>query len=346
MRPVSPALGALTLSLLFTSPVLAGDDGPAPVEKGKRPAEEGPAPVDKTRTTEEPAAETAPAPSAPAPKKIPTNRLYLTSRNSLRLNPIGLQTENTLLFQHRLMDSDSALFNNTFVNGGLYSRVTPAFGTIGGIVGIQPIALLRIDGGAEVNSYFGTFDQILSWDDPAADYSDDTLNALGEAGENAPTGGWHAFLRPTFQIKGGPIAIRSAFSLEYWNLKLPDGDTLFYDFTGDMLTPNQGWTVFNDTDVLYFTPKKFVIGARYSRVAPRYEDKHYGDGTNEGVNNTQQRVGLIGVLPVGKKPQYSGFHSQALIVILSYYVQHTYRSDAPIPYFAFVYSFTSDFLKH
>ena len=86
----------------------------------------------------------------------PDAKLYLYSQNVLRGNPIGLQSQNQFMYQKRLMDSESVLFKNTFVEFGALNRISPAFITGGVGINIQPIALFKLNLGIEALKYFGT----------------------------------------------------------------------------------------------------------------------------------------------------------------------------------------------
>ncbi len=88
MKPphVMPSLVALSLCLGVAAPVLAQ---PAPTP-------------DAPLTPPIPVPAPTPAPLAP----IPNVRLYLSSLSLVRYNPLGLETQNRLVLQKRLFDSE------------------------------------------------------------------------------------------------------------------------------------------------------------------------------------------------------------------------------------------------
>lgn len=276
----------------------------------------------------------APAQGADDP---PDKRLYLYSQNVLRGNPIGLQSQNQFMFQKRLMDSESPLFNSTFIEVGALNRISPAFITGGVGVNIKPIALLQLNLGVEAIQYFGGFDQILSFDTPDQDYSDATQEARSEAGENYATNGVRAFGKLRFQVKVKKIALINEVGMEHWNLNLTDGGKYFYEFTTDVLAPANGWMLTNDINLLYFV-KFGAIGLRHSLVKPFYEDP------TEGLGNPHQRGGLVAIIPL--KDKEGGISKPQLLAIANVYINHRYRdfstADTPLPYVLLGFRFNWD----
>ena len=86
----------------------------------------------------------------------PQNRLYLASLTIMRYNPLGLETQNRLMYSRRLADSTSPLFRDTFFAMGLMTKLNPAYLKVGPLIDFQPIGIFNLRLGYEYLRYFGT----------------------------------------------------------------------------------------------------------------------------------------------------------------------------------------------
>lgn len=277
---------------------------------------------------------------ADAPPAPPEKRIYWSSLNLIRLNPLGLETQNRFMAHKRLMQSESALFRDTFAAGGLSLKLNPAYLKVGPLVDIQPIALFNLRGGYEFLYYFGTLGYLQSAPTAADPYDDETRGDDLHKPEAYSTTGHHAFVEPTFQIKVKNVAFKSKFAFEYWNMNLKEGDTVFYDATLDTWVPGNGLVTANDTDLLYLSGP-LVVGLRMSGVWPGYTDTELGGAT--GVDNSHLRVGPLLAYTFAKK-EGKKYRRPALLANVAWYVDHRHRQGA-MPYILVAYSFTSDFLN-
>jgi hypothetical protein len=280
-------------------------------------------------------------PAAPAPAPIPLNRIYLASLTLVRYNPLGLEIQNRLVFQHRLQDSESLLRRDTFASVAASLKLNPSYLKVGPIVELQPFTVLNVRAGYEVLEYFGSQGNLRSYPDATRDYSDDARK-LTKA-EAYSTSGHHLYVEPMVQARVGSIAVRSKLAIEYWSMSLQGGDRVFYDATLDTLVPGQGWVVANDTDLLYMAGR-LVVGARFSGVWPRYDKDELGGG-GEPVGfggNSHMRLGPIAAFSFTTR-EYSSFNKPTLLAIAGWYLDHRSREGA-LPYLLLGFSFSSDFL--
>jgi hypothetical protein len=341
-RTTALGLSAL-LALTFTATATTSAAEGEPASTVEPAAASAPS-VASTPGAENAAAAPAPATGTAHPA-IPRNRLYLADLTLIRYNPLGLETQNRLVFQHRLMDSESTLFRDTFASGAISLKLNPAYLKVGPIVELQPVAVLNLRAGYEFVKYFGGFGYLQSYADPSQDYSDAARAAGEEAGLNYATAGHHVFFEPTLQAKVKKIAVRSKLAIESWNVSLRDGDTVFYDATLDTLVPAKGMVIANDTDLLYVSGKALTVGLRFSGVWPKYsETERVGGAAGSGFEPpSHQRLGPILAWSFNGR-DYSSFNKPTLLVITGWYLNHANRGGA-LPYILVGFSFTSDLLK-
>ncbi|MCU0846132.1 MAG: hypothetical protein MUC76_14560 [Spirochaetes bacterium] len=256
----------------------------------------------------------------------PQNRLYLASLSIVRVNPLGLETQNRLMFARRLAESTSPLFRDTFFAGGLSTKLNPAYLKIGPLIDFQPIGIFNLRLGYEYLRYFGTMGYLQSAPDADVNFSDDARKDTED--DAYSTGGHHFFAEPTLQMKVGKIAVRSKFAFEYWDLDLEEDDEYFYDATLDTLVPDKKMLWSNDSDLLYMSGQ-LTLGVRYSAVFPGNDLQH-------------MRVGPLLAWSFHTR-DYSSFNKPTLLMILGWYFKHPDRVGA-VPYVLVGFSFSSDLM--
>lgn len=274
-------------------------------------------------------------------QNVEPHRLYYESLSAIRLNPIGLLERASLYYRYRLIDApaDSLLFGNTWVGVGPTAAVSPAFGRAGVDMRLEPIALIRVIGRVEGIYFFGTFDQVLSWDSTDVDYSDGAMDALGAAGQHYGTMGWQAMLETRLQAKVGPIAARSTHAFYRTRVDVTEGDIAYYDQTLDILMPADGWAMANDTDLLYVGVDRWTLGLRYSFVHAMH-----GDGSS--ADAFTQRAGPLIARKLGEDKR--GVSNKTVYTLLQWHLVHPYRagqeSSQAYPMIVVGYGFSGDLL--
>lgn len=262
-----------------------------------------------------------------AEQELPKSRLYLASLTAARYHPIGLETQNRLMYSHMLYESESMIMRDNFFKAGPSLKLNPAYLKVGPLIDLQPIAILHLRLGYEFVYYFGTFGYLQSYPDPDSDYSDKERKKTNH--ESYDTKGHHLFAETTLQMRISHFVARSKFSFAYWNVDLTDDHGYFYDATLDTLIPNKKFMWTNDTDLL-FMRKNLVVGVRYSGVFPLTEAGH-------------QRIGPIFAWSFHTR-DYTRFNRPTLLCILGWYVEHQNRVGG-IPYVLVGFSFSTDFLS-
>lgn len=268
------------------------------------------------------------------------DRLYYTNATFVRVNPLGLVDQFKVGWRRRLSEKDSLLFRDTYWFTGLNVMATPAYSRVGLYSEAQILAVLRVF--AEVNGvgYFGTFDQVMSWDDPNAKFSDQTIAALGETGDFAATTGWVLNAGGTVRGAVGPVVLRSTAQVTRYDLALPDGDVVFYDQFWDRLAPDKGWMVLNDLDVLVLAGKA-RIGARHT-----FTDQLGGGGTDGGL--AQHRLGPLLAYQFHDKKKGTRFNQPTAFLLCQWWLKHPYRAgqEQPqgLPLLALGFAFNGDLI--
>lgn len=343
--------GAALMTLALTITPASAQEGDTPAEKPAAEASAAEQPAAETPAAEKPAAET-PAPETPAaeaPAGDPPAaeaagpgpvRWTLSHLDVIRLNPLGLETQNRVLYQRKLQESDSILFANTYGAAGASLKLNPAFLKVGPVFEFQPIAVFHLRVAYEFMQFFGTFDYVQSYAEPTdpEGYADD--NRADNGDQAYVTNGHHVYIEPTLQAKVGSVAIRSKFAFEWWQMDIEDGDTVWYDATLDTYVPGDGFVVTNDTDVLYLAGD-IIAGARLSWVNPIYRDDHFVDGMPDDFDGMSHlRVGPLGVYTISERKGPVPV-SHKVLANVSWYLSHPNREGA-MPYILLGYAYNRD----
>lgn len=302
-------------------------------------------------------------PDAPPPSEW---RLMLSDLTVFRLNPLGLETRGRFGLQKRLYYSEKAVAKNNFGFFGLYPKLNPASAQLGVGGELQPLSILNLRTYAEVQQYFGTFGYLQSFSSADGNYSDHNLDELENDAATEPQKAkmFHFSIAPLLQVKlaKNKIALRSLTQLDYWDFDVRAGDSSAYEATFDTLLPDKGWTLSMDNDLLYTGAQNLAVGLRHSWVRPFYKERHFASAAEfEAYDNDNEhhRLGLF-LAKTFRDDGPSKFNKPTLILIVSWYLKHKYRTGEPdtiptgftsedytsraVPYFLIGFAFESDFL--
>lgn len=276
---------------------------------------------------------------------MPERRVFFTTLNVVRYNPLGLESQNRLVYQKRLFDSPSLLLRDTYASAAASLKVSPAFFKLGPVVEFQPLAVFNLRAGYEYVQYFGTFGSVQSYPDSFQNYADDVRDVTKDAAYG--TSGHHFFLEPMLQAKVKSVALRTKLAIEYWNVNLHDGGprSTFYEPTLDTLVPGKGWVLANDTDLLWLAGK-WTLGARLSAVWPRYNDNANAVEPLPGQRlptNKHVRVGPLVAYSFDTHP--GGVMTKPTVLLIAgWYLNHENRTSA-MPYLLGGFSFSTELLS-
>lgn len=303
---------------------------------------------------------TSTAPVSPTSTSPPEHQLVLRSTNVFRYNPLGLISDNQLTFRRLLYRADdNVLLRDNFMGAGFTPQVSAAFARVGALVEVQPLSILRLWANFEVVGYFSTFGLFQSFDSPDADFRDSVISARGQLpdgdpAKNYPTWGSQLTLGMDLQLKVGPVAARNLLRLVRGSYQLRDGDTVYYDQFYDVLAPNNGLYLNNDTDLLYVSDFGLVAGLRMNVTQPFYGPEHLpvGErwtGPTDHDNGPTLRAGPLISYTFFDDPT-ALFNKPTIIVVGNWWVAHRYRTgvdvNQAVPYFVIGFQMTTDLLPH
>jgi hypothetical protein len=270
------------------------------------------------------------------PPPIPAHRIVYDNLVGARLNPLGLEDQFNLAYRARLYASDSlALRDNAFAVG-LSPTLSPSISRFGGHVEIRPLTLLSLSAGFYQVGYLGPFGILQSFPDATYDYSDSVLSERKDAGLHYPTNGYEVQLRGVALAKFGPVAVRSDTNAYYTDVKLRDGDTVYYHQRTDLLMPDKGWGLTSDEDVAYVSDFGLVAGARYS-VGHAFVD---GEGPGSIM-----RLGPLLAYTFFDEPGTS-FNKPTILGLFQWWLIHPSRTGQDVtqalPYIALAFRFEGE----
>lgn len=289
----------------------------------------------------------------------PLHRLVHRNLFALRLNPLGLLYEGRFVYRIRLYESDSMALRDNFIGVGLTPIASPAFIRAGAYVEVQPLTVLGFWASYTFVQYFGTFNLFQSFPSARSNFSDAEIARLGQL-EKGPGGGGEYLTNGSeltfgadFQVKVTDIVLRARARLVRADMRLRDGDTVFYDQFYDVMVPNRGWYFTGDIDVLYQTPnKRLVAGGRYTATLPFYDARHFAAGEDPTANNNMHRVGPFAGYTF-KIDDGAAFNNPTVFVLVQWWLQNRNRTGTAnnpdgvtqaLPLIGVGFQMTGDFL--
>jgi hypothetical protein len=186
-----------------------------------------------------------------------------------RYNPIGLDAQGSLAFQHPIGESDDLLLKTRFWSIQATGTYNPAEWSGSVAAEIEPIAVFQLRGLVEYRGYAGGFGELLSYDDVLAPIDDSSLQAAADLGLHYAT--WRTTLRlePKLRAAVGPIGIQNVFGINYGYVAVRDPThDVYYDPAQDLLMPANGLTFSNQFSVVYLGGP-VTAGGLYDFIAPR-----------------------------------------------------------------------------
>lgn len=288
-----------------------------------------------------------PAVVVPRREDAPTRvipRLHTVYRVGIaaRVNPTGLFTNLSFQLRYRLYDSASPVLKDNFIGVGPVAFLSPAILRGGLGVEFQPFSMLQLSASYEGMRWLGNFNYLQSFPSPNADASDRRLAELGAEGTNYATSGSLLTLAALLQFKLGPVAVRTNPRLFHFDLRLREGDRVFYEPVVDVVAPNGGWVATNDADVLYLAGR-LTLGLRYTATGGLYRPQDYPAGeADTGLNPTIHRVGPMISYTFHDEPDRL-FNAPTLVLISQWFLSHRYRTGVEVsqamPWVAIAFQF-------
>ncbi len=293
------------------------------------------------------------------PRGLQRHRLVYKNLTAARYNPLGLINEFTFGWRMQLVNKNTTLFKDSYMALKAHTFLTPAFGRVGPMFELQPLAVLNLQVIYSAVGYFKTFDQLQSLQSPAADYADSDLEKSTD--RSYPGLGHMVTLSALLQAKVGRVALRDNPKFYYAAFDLKSdpvsgrADTVYYDQTLDILQPNQSWTTTNDLDLLYLFDFGLRVGARYTYTHAFYRDSMYLPGESTKNRNDTHRVGpaILYAPPKwrAKAAKRTGlsrkrWYNPTAFMLVQWWAKHRWRAgqdvSAGVPYFLIGFTFEGD----
>lgn len=212
-------------------------------------------------------------------------KLFLTSTTSFRGAPtLGASQGFDLNFRYYYSDSDSMLFKNNFVGGGIGDAVSPATNASYGFIEVEPIAVFNLKVQYEYLQYFGAFSAMFLFPDGNADYSDERLKDMQDNDKAVWGTGTHLSVKPTFQAMYKRIVLMDTLSFDWYDLN-KDHDLFFYMPDEDLLSQTKDYIFSNSAigGVIVWKKsdeKMMILGSRhvYYRIESTGRERQELDG--------------------------------------------------------------------
>lgn len=282
------------------------------------------------------------------------HRLYYQSLSILRLNPLGLITRAQLGYMYKLWGNPKVdptaplgekIKQNTYLKIAANTQLSPGFLRPGIVLEAVPLALIRLSARVEQHTYWGAFNLVSSFPSASADHDEDALDDA----ESYGTTGWSARFDARLQVKLGKIAVRSELRAEYASIDLEDDAPVWYEPILDTLVANNGWSLINETDLLYFVDDAWIIGARYTYTKALFEDDAFlpGEDPASAANNAvMHRVGPAIIWRLDNQKTGTRFNQPTVFLITQFWLKHASRTGQQVtqayPYTLVGFAFNGD----
>jgi hypothetical protein len=324
-------------------------EAPSEITPAEEPAAEEPAVEEKpvegptNEDVEPPKPNTHEARPAEEKLQIPVDigdkhSITYTSLLAPRVNPLGLEERLWIGYQYRLYKKTGDIWRGSNIGIFLRPILSPAIGLIGPTVQFQPLAVLRFRATWSFVGWLGTFDYMQSYQSPHDDFSDTRLDEQTLKGENYATIGHQTELELLFQVRFKQVILRNTLTADYNSMKLRGDDDVYYDIRIDAMVPNNGWVVFNDTDLMWAQdfkgPRKATLlaGARATVIKSFYPDSVYepGDPMSD-PNGPIFRLGPnLGYIFYDRPDVRPRFNRPTLLLIPQWNILHRWRNGRDV----------------
>ncbi len=155
--------------------------------------------------------------------------LYIGETVAVTGWPTGAFADTTVQAQTPVWRSDSVLFQDSFLGGGMRMGVSPAFVEVGPSILFKPIAIMDLKVEATHTSYFIERFGLLGYEQPGGELSK-LQKAAFDDGDRFTGESWTALVQPTFYIQVGPIVGMSSWTYSWIRVKRPAAEPDPYVF--------------------------------------------------------------------------------------------------------------------
>ena len=247
-----------------------------------------------------------------------------------RLNPLGLEERFWIGYQARLYRREGKLYDGSRIAVFGSAILSPAMTRLGGTIEVTPLSILRVRATYGFLQYFSTFEYLQSFSSPHDDFSDQALDEGRNAGENYAGSGGQLELAVRLQFKAWRIALRSETTGLYSHMDLRDQDATFFSPNFDVLMPDDGWVLLNDSDLLYvheFERKGTLIAGVRNTLTKSFYPRDAYAAEDEPVDpiGVMDRLGPLLAYTIYDRPERR-FDKPTVILLSQWHILHPWRA--------------------
>lgn len=290
----------------------------------------------------------------PPPPWMPRHSIIYRNFTAGRINPLGLVNEFTVGYRLQLVERNTQLWRDSFALFGIHGYLTPAYARIGPTLEVQPLAAINLGVTYDFVGAFGNFSQVTSFASPTDDWGPAAVRRSTRAGLNYGTTGHLVTLSGTLQMKVKNVALRSATRALWADFRLQGGDRVFYDQALDIPMPDRGWTLINETDLVYLFDRGRASGLRialrHSVTHAFYQRRHFDQAEpTSQPNGPTLRLGPAAGYVFFDRPG-ARFNRPMVFLLSQWWLRHRWRTGEQrhpaIPYAAVGFQFEGDLWPH
>lgn len=190
-----------------------------------------------------------------------------------RVAPQGLQARGLAGYRLRLFNRDGQLFKDSHLALLASTVVTPTYAFAGARLRVEPLAVLRLWADYQVGGYFGTLNSVQSFETSLSELSPKEQHARMQEPVKQRAFAQRLTVAGRLQAKYRRFAVRHTAQARWFHLYLPKEDKAWFSINLDIIAPARGWTLFQDSDLLFEIKQGLFVAARFSQTHAFHQDR-------------------------------------------------------------------------
>ena len=241
----------------------------------------------------------------------------------------------SVLLQHGVRYSKwekegNVLFQDTGIQLLGEANITPALVQPGIRLTVNPIAIMKLQGYAFGDYYFGNFQSVVGYDDLGANYGTnaDIENYVEETQRQYAGGGWHAGGKLVLQAKVKNVVVLNAVDYGYYNVFKPEGEagTATFERVKEVMIAFDGDQILENNTMVFYQKDREDGGFLRIGSLTSYRKSFQAD-------DQLLRSGLIGML----QPTSGGMH---IVICQPYLTSRAFEGAWAAPYLAYAFKYS------
>ena len=261
---------------------------------------------------------------------LPRHRVVYNTLLGMRYNSGAVSLLGDLGYRFRLYTSGEPLKRNAHLGIGAFASVNPSFSRVGAKLTLSPLTIVVLDVGYTYHIWHGVLGAARSYRYVDENYFADLKDMSGGDVTDYVTTGHELFLALTLQAALGPFVFVNKTDGLLTRHRLNAGDRLYYSPRFDVLAPNNGWFMQNNTDAVFVTPIGLIPGIRASVVHAFYRDRDFESGERHDITGVPTvSLGPLVAYTFFDRPGAS-FNKPTLLLIVAWWLRHPYRTGQEV----------------